>query len=103
MGVLSTLWPSVRWGEVKLPKVTGQDVDLGLQISALEAWLEWQREEEEAVTDINKRKLMCQMEGNKLEENHMLPTGEGKFALKSWDEVIILECIDSGYLSSHTR
>ena len=26
-----------RWGEVKLPTVTGQDVDLGLQISALEA------------------------------------------------------------------
>ena len=26
-----------QWGEVKLPTVTGQDVDLGLQISALEA------------------------------------------------------------------
>ena len=38
---------------------------------------------------------MCLMEGNKLEENHMLPTGEGRFALKSWDAVIELECVET--------
>ena len=33
---------------------------------------------------------MCQ-----LEENQMLPTGEGQFALKAWDGVFELECVET--------
>ena len=84
-----------RWDEVKLPRVTGQDVDLGLQISALEAWLEWKQEEEEAIADLAHKRVMCQMEGNRLEENQMLPTGGGRFAARSWDAIVEMECVET--------
>ena len=45
--------------------------------------------------DLNKRRLMCQIEGNKLEENQMLPSGEGCFALKAWYAIIELECVET--------
>ena len=45
--------------------------------------------------DLNKTKLLCQKEGNKLKEIQMLPRGEGHFALKAWDAVIELECVET--------